>query len=826
MPPTSAGDLRIQLASATQPVRGRGTTGDPLLLQAGTAASFIALHEEARVRPTWAMEANVLGQISADGVLIARHTGNGAVTATLDSMSAQFAIRVLPGDLAMLRVEPQIFSTLSTAEPQTFSVDGFDLYGNPLSASDYATLRWSVTGGIGTVTLDGVFTPAVATADAAITGTVVVASQEIYGSASVTVVSEIGALAMLDLFPQSTRIVANDSIEIRVIGRDDNGNLLPSLDTPIVLRLTPDVGTVVGAGESWRYRAPMRLPSESNRIVNLQAETPAIVSPLVPIALFPASLATLQLEPDAATVRAGATQQFRLTGMDAFGNPIDPTDLPEPPAWSLSDPLGDLTDTTPEEGIYTAKQVGTTHLTVRAGNVTASAEIQIVPGEMAALSITPETVSITAGEVVEFRLSGVDAHGNRVDELQATWQVIGFGDSERLDPSPSNLNRRLWKPMRVGNGHIEARWTDAVTGKTLRTQAAVQVTAGKLASLEIQVMDDGSLLQRPYVLHSGGIYSLNATGRDAFENAVDVDVTWHLVGNLGRIVSNEERGTELQKQVRQRQVLPLLEAIFVGEGSLLANAGGIDATEKITIRPIVATIGESGGRVDSPAGIVLSIPPRAFATNRNVEIAIIESPGAALTAQRVTRVIEIRPRGEILKPPAQLTFSYARPVVNEFDPTQLSLYFWDDFQEKWIAISSHVDSATKTVTASVNHFASYTLMSSDQVIPRSEELRIDGLQLNPPVFYAPETNRLTIEYLLNAPDSDEADVTIELFDFRDQHIVTLLDRAPRRIGRNAEQWEGRTESGETVRNGRYVLVIIAEAGGQKVAAKKLLIVFK
>jgi flagellar hook assembly protein FlgD len=117
-------------------------------------------------------------------------------------------------------------------------------------------------------------------------------------------------------------------------------------------------------------------------------------------------------------------------------------------------------------------------------------------------------------------------------------------------------------------------------------------------------------------------------------------------------------------------------------------------------------------------------------------------------------------------------------------------------------------------------------MASDQVIPRSEQLQIDGIRLNPPVFYAPETNRLTIEYLLNAPKVNIAEVTIEIFDFSNRRVHTLLSQEPRRIGRNAEQWDGQTDSGETVLNGRYVLVIIAKANGETAVSRKLLIVFK
>ena len=858
--PPSADDLQISIA----PLSGRDTMHDfsDASIGAGTVVSLIAHRGKEVVQPTWTVNPSELGSVSADGVLIARQAGKGTVTAALDGASTQISIQVTPGALAMLRLKPQIVSIRSKAEPQTFSLEGFDLYGNLLSPSDYAPPHWSVTSGIGTINASGVFTPAQiektsnvphrswlnepetdsqpAGYSTAVTGTVVAASEGIYGSASVTVVSGVGELAALSLLPEFTRVAANGLIEIQILGRDEDGNLLPSLDTPISLHLTPDVGSVEGTGARWLYRAPTRLPSDPGRIVSLRAETAAavpIVSPAVQLTLFPGKLAKLQLEPEQVTIRAGDAQAFRLTGTDAFGNVIK--SIPEPSIWNLSQPRGVLADTTPEGVVYAAKTVGTTLLTARSGNITVSAPIQVIPGELVSLMLSPKTAAVIAGDEVEFRLNGIDAHGNRVDDLEATWRVIGFANAMSMILSPSTPNRRVWKPTYVGQGHIEARWTDAVTGKVLTAQAPVQVIPSKLASLEMQLGGEDSLLQRPYVLISGTLYPLKAIGRDAFDNAVNVDVTWQVDGNLGQIVLPHQVPM-LSVRSDPGEELPLLEAIFVGEGRLSTSAGEVSASEKITIRPTVATIGRTGGQIESPAGIALNIPAKAFTAKRNVEISIIKSPGTTLQTQgedslgkevytrspQIARVVEIRPHKAILKRPAQLTFSYARPIVNEFDSTKLSLYFWDDFQEKWIPISSRVNRDAKTVSASINHFAPYTLMESDQVIPPSDSLRIDDVRLNPPVFYAPETNRLTIEYLLNAPDSDEANVTIEIFDFHDQHVVTILKDVPRRIGRNAEQWDGRTESTEIVRNGRYVLLITAEAGGETVSEIELLVVFK
>ncbi|SVE20985.1 uncharacterized protein METZ01_LOCUS473839, partial [marine metagenome] len=43
---------------------------------------------------------------------------------------------------------------------------------------------------------------------------------------------------------------------------------------------------------------------------------------------------------------------------------------------------------------------------------------------------------------------------------------------------------------------------------------------------------------------------------------------------------------------------------------------------------------------------------------------------------------------------------------------------------------------------------------------------------------------------------------------------------------NVEQWDGRNEEGQVVKNGRYVVVIIAKIEDEIATAKKLLAVLK
>ena len=93
-------------------------------------------------------------------------------------------------------------------------------------------------------------------------------------------------------------------------------------------------------------------------------------------------------------------------------------------------------------------------------------------------------------------------------------------------------------------------------------------------------------------------------------------------------------------------------------------------------------------------------------------------------------------------------------------------------------------------------------------------------------FFAPETHRLTITYQLNAPDAMRVFVTIDIFDVRGRRVRQLLKNSPRYIGSNTAQWDGLTDDGSLVRNGRYLLVIRARTGSQHVVRRKLIVVFK
>ena len=58
-----------------------------------------------------------------------------------------------------------------------------------------------------------------------------------------------------------------------------------------------------------------------------------------------------------------------------------------------------------------------------------------------------------------------------------------------------------------------------------------------------------------------------------------------------------------------------------------------------------------------------------------------------------------------------LTFTYTDAQVSGLNANSLKVYYWDTATEAWVALSSVVDSVTKTVTATTNHFTYFALFA-------------------------------------------------------------------------------------------------------------------
>lgn len=322
---------------------------------------------------------------------------------------------------------------------------------------------------------------------------------------------------------------------------------------------------------------------------------------------------------------------------------------------------------------------------------------------------------------------------------------------------------------------------------------------------EIQVFDGATEVGQPYILVSGKQYRLQAVSSDKKV----LPAQWFLSGNLGRITAN---------------IPPILTAVFVGEGRLICRVADVEQRVGLSVVPETKVIGSSGGKLQSPADVVIELPKDALAAKEKIGIEIVAPPALPPIPQRFVQVVGISPERLVLKRPAQLAFLFGNAAFMGARP---QLYFWEAFGKKWVPLQGREDKAQGGVTTSINHFGIYALMAAvPEDLKRSERLEIRNLELSPRVFFAPNRHRLTIAYRLNAPDATQVFVTMDIFDLHGRRVRRLLEGVPRYIGPNAAQWDGLTDDGVLVRNGRYLLVIWARTGSQHAVSRKLIIVFK
>ena len=341
------------------------------------------------------------------------------------------------------------------------------------------------------------------------------------------------------------------------------------------------------------------------------------------------------------------------------------------------------------------------------------------------------------------------------------------------------------------------------------------------AAFEIRIFDGAAPVKPPYTLISGKQYRLQAVSSD--EKMLRAQ--WFLSGNLGRITTG---------------MPAVLTAVFVGEGSLICRVEDQEQRVELSVVPETRTIGDSGGKLQSPAGVAIALPKGALTVEQKVGIEIVAPPGLLPPLWErfsTPTYIQISPRNLVLKRPGQLTFLFGNAASTSRNPLnppyqgdtdgKPQLYFWEPFGKKWVPLQGREDKVQGGVTTSINHFGIYALMAAaPENLKRSERLEIQNLELSPRVFFAPDKHRLTITYRLNAPDTTQVFVTMDIFDLRGRRVRRLLGEVPRYIGPNAAQWDGLTDDGVLVRNGRYLLVTRARTGAQQAGHRKLIVVFK
>ncbi|HEY3417605.1 MAG TPA: hypothetical protein VGM23_12040 [Armatimonadota bacterium] len=179
---------------------------------------------------TWSLSSTTVGTITQAGVFTATTSTTSAspaagnIIVTSAGKTASIPVTVVPGALAHVIVTGPAGANLgsvSSGAALTFTAEGTDSYNNRGESRIAITPTWSVQGGIGTVSANGVFQ-----ATAAGTGKIVATVGSLQGSLDITVVrgtlSRIRIIAPTGFTPNN--VLVNEQDAFTCVAEDANGN--------------------------------------------------------------------------------------------------------------------------------------------------------------------------------------------------------------------------------------------------------------------------------------------------------------------------------------------------------------------------------------------------------------------------------------------------------------------------------------------------------------------------------------------------------------------------------------------------------------------------
>ena len=524
-------------------------TPNPVDVTAGgtwqfTATGYDANNNKVCITPVWSTDA---GAISGSGLLTAQTmvASGRHVTATVGSVTGMAVVNIVLGELDHIVVTPNP-ANVTAGGTQPFMAVGYDAHNNAVSIASV----WSTDAGI--ISGSGLLTAQTIVASGRhVTATV----GNVRGAAVVNIVP--GALDHIVVTPNPANVTAGGTQPFTATGYDANDNAVS-----IAPMWSTDAGTINSTTGMLMAQATVA----SGRHVTA---TVGSVSGAAVVNIVPGALDHIVVTPNPMDVMAGETQPFTATGYDANDNTVSIA-----PVWSTD--AGTINSTTGMLTAQTAVASGR-HVTATVGSVTGAAVVNIVPGALDHIVVTPNPVDVMAGETQPFTAVGYDANNNVVS-ITPVWST----DVGTINSTTGVLTAQVT----VASGRHVTATVGSVSGA-----AVVNIVPGMLQQITVDVGPS------TLVINSGAMASITATVRDTYGNLIS---GMTLSGSVSPATLGSVSG--LGATGANGQAFGIWMAGNVaGVGTLSVGNGGITGTAVITlsnpaptltsISPTTATVG-------------------------------------------------------------------------------------------------------------------------------------------------------------------------------------------------------------------------------------------
>lgn len=346
-------------------------------------------------------------------------------------------------------------------------------------------------------------------------------------------------LTTIVLTPSSASLQVGESVTFDAAGFDQHG--APFDARPFTF--TSNVGTVTTIDSD---TASLTVGTTSGTF--WFRATSGAVTGEASVVVWPGAPVSVTVTPDPASVAAGGTQAFTATVLDAYGNQNDTATV----VWTTN--AGSIT----AGGVLTAQTTAQSgrQVTATVGALADSAVVDVVPGPLDHITVTPATVSLKTATTQAFSAVGYDQYENVVTGLTFTWSATrGSVTSGGLYTAPATVGADTVTATAGGKSgqsavtvtadvHVGtlqtylngAPATSFVRGQTVETRVTVvdqagAVQAGVTVSLEIKRVSGGAIVQNATaVTDAAGIATFTWTTSPTQQIGDHTVKVWNLTG--------------------------------------------------------------------------------------------------------------------------------------------------------------------------------------------------------------------------------------------------------------------------------------------------------
>ncbi|MBE0518974.1 MAG: right-handed parallel beta-helix repeat-containing protein [Thermoplasmata archaeon] len=425
-----------------------------------------------------------VGIITNTGTLTAQTAAGatGYVQATYDGVIGTATVVVVSDQPTHIALAPETIE-IAAGSSLEFEAVAYDQYDNMVPDISFT---WDTD--IGTM-VDSVL---LAQMTAGYSGFVIATSGLVSGYAVVVIVPD--ELAAIDISPSLETVIAGSEIQFDAIGADIYGNVISNAS----FTWTTTIGTITSDG-----LFITRTTVGSNGYVEASNGS---VTASVTLTVVPDQLTHIVLSPTTMQIIAGAAQTFAASGYDQYGNIITGLSF----QWATS--VGTIV-----AGVFTAQTVSGASGYVRATSnlVIGYAPINIVPGPLETIIITPLDVTVVAGSQTQFSATAHDEYNNSISDLTFEWStLIGSVSDEGLFTAQTTAGV---------SGYLNATVDDVTT------HVQIEIVPDQLTHI---------VVSEPMIdVIAGRTENFTAIGYDQYENAVpDLAFTW--TTNVGVMAGN------------------------------------------------------------------------------------------------------------------------------------------------------------------------------------------------------------------------------------------------------------------------------------------------